>query len=201
MRLHLNENTAGCSPRSSRRCAALTPATVALLSGLRRRGSPRARAASSRAEQLLLTNGLDEGHSGVDGRGAARPRRDRPKRSSWSRRSTCMRRPCERRARASSTCRRRPTSVPLTRCSRRSPDDADHLLTNPNNPTGLSIPMSDIADRARGAARARVRRRGLCRLLGRDADRRSRRRARCRTSSSAGRSPRPTAWPACAPAR
>ena len=62
MRLHLNENTAGCSPAVLRRAARARP--------LRRRRSiptttPRAQAVAGYlgvpADHVLLTNGLDEG--------------------------------------------------------------------------------------------------------------------------------------------
>ena len=74
------------------------------------------------------------------------------------------------------------------------------FLTNPNNPTGVSMPLEAIrADRApRAAGRGGVRRRGVRRVRRRDLHSRACRTSR--TSSSAGRSRRRTAWPACASA-
>ena len=183
----------------TRQDVASTPTTT--------RRSPRPRAASASAPiNVVLTNGLDEA-------------------SCWHRWWRCAerrptiavrgdrRRPGVRHVRrVHRRRRRRVIEVPLgaglrfpaaAGARRRSARRTRIVcLTNPNNPTGLSIPRSAIAAHRRGgAAGARLRRRGLRRLRRADADRRRGARAGFRTSSSAGRSPRPTGWPDCASAR
>ena len=73
------------------------------------------------------------------------------------------------------------------------------FLNTPNNPTGQLIPIADLrAHRRGGAARRRADRRGVHRVRRHDVPAGAG--ALSRTCSSAGRSRRRTAWPACASA-
>ena len=61
LRLHLNENTAGCSPAVTGALAALTPEDIAFYPEYDEAGRAVADAVGVPADWLLLTNGLDEG--------------------------------------------------------------------------------------------------------------------------------------------
>ena len=91
LRLHLNENTAGCSPNVARVLREPDATGRRRLPRLRR-GHLRDRALlRHRRRQLVLTNGLDDGIMlAIAGEPARRAgRRSRSRRSSSSRRSTC----------------------------------------------------------------------------------------------------------------
>ena len=61
LRLHLNENTAGCSPAVLEALARLTPLDLAVYPDYDNAVSAAARRLDVTPDQLLLTNGLDEG--------------------------------------------------------------------------------------------------------------------------------------------
>ena len=65
LRLHQNENTGGCSPRVLEALAALRPDQVGFYPPYRATIEICARHLGVRPEQLMLTNGLDEGILGV----------------------------------------------------------------------------------------------------------------------------------------
>ena len=157
LRLHLNENTAGCSPRvlaalqrpDARRTSRSIPTTTPSISACARCFGRRHR---QRAADQRPRRGHPAGGAGercvartADGR--------RSKRSSSSRRSTCTRRAP---TRAGGADRRHPARAGLrlparARAARRSRRDTRVVfLTNPNNPTGLLDP----ARRARAIAAA-----------------------------------------------
>ena len=105
-----------------------------------------------------------------------------------------------RRARRRGAARARITRFRSTACLRAiTPNTRLVYINNPNNPTGQPVPKDAIRrHRARSRPRAGVRGRGVSRLHGRELSRRGA--ARIPTSSSAARSRRRTAWPACASA-
>jgi histidinol-phosphate/aromatic aminotransferase/cobyric acid decarboxylase-like protein len=61
LRLHLNENTAGCSPAVTEVLAALSPEDIAFYPDYDEAWRAAAAAVGVPADWLLLTNGLDEG--------------------------------------------------------------------------------------------------------------------------------------------
>ena len=202
LRLHQNENTGGCSPRVLEALARLRAGSDRLLPAVRR--SHRRACASYLGvapDRVTLVNGLDEGIMalavGVPAAAGRRP--DARKRSFRSRRS-----------RSSASTRRSPAArlvqvmprpdfaFPLDEVlAAITPNTRVVFLTNPNNPTGVSMPLEAIRTIARRvpAGGDRVRRRGVRRVRRRQLHPRARRRSR--TSSSAGRSRRRSAWPAC----
>ena len=192
----------GCS-RRWRACAPIRSASTRRT----RRRRARARAISaSRAERVTLVNGLDEGIMALAvALSAARRSADRgPKRSSRNRRSRSS---AFDTAVVGGTARAGACRTPIhvsrsTTCSPRSPPNTRVVfLTNPNNPTGVG----DAARRRSARSRARVppgaivfvdeayaEFSGVSFIPELD--------AASRTSSSAGRSRRRSAWPACASA-
>ena len=172
-----------------------------------RDASTRVRAASSASIPTgsSLVNGLDEGIMAVavaylrPPAGRPHSRGDRP---AAGVRDLRVRHRGRRRPDGRGACRGRTSRFALDEVlAAITPRTRVVFLTNPNNPTGVSMPLEAIRTIARRvpAGGGRVRRRGLRRV----------RRARpsspsCRrfpTSSSAARSPRRTAWPGCASAR
>ena len=161
LRLHLNENTAGCSPRVMDVLREPDPRAGGVLSRLRpRRRAPRPRGFGVRTDNVLLTNGLDDGillAALVALRGGAGRRSVR-----GDRRPAGLRHVCGLRRRRRRPDRRRPAAGGLllsaaAAWSRRStPKTRMIFLTNPNNPTGLSIPASAVAAVAQAAPHALV---------------------------------------------
>ena len=201
LRLHQNENTGGCSPRVLEALRTLRADQIGFY-------PPYAATIEACARYLGVAARL--------GRARQRPRRRDHRRSPSP---TCDRRPaasCRKRScrnRHSRSSSSTPKSSAAGRCaSCRAPISAFRsmacsppsrrdtrvvFLTNPNNPTGrVDAAGRDSHDRRRGAGRGdRVRGRGVRRVL-----RRRRSFPSCRrfpTSSSAGRSRRRSAWPAC----
>ena len=206
LRLHLNENTAGCSPRRARGAAGAdarrTPRSIPTTTRRSRRAP---RCSASTADRCCSPTAWTRGSSRPR-RGAARqPARRRSKPSSSCRRSTCT--PLHRRASAagSSRCRSAPDfEFPL--------DDvlaADHAAHAPRLPHEPEQPDGPAHSARRDPARSRrAAPHALVfvdeayadfagdTLIGDPAlD------GTAEPASSAARSPRRTAWPGCAPAR
>ena len=208
LRLHQNENTGGCSPRvlealrvaarrADRRSIRRTQAATEACAALSRRRPPivcRSSTASTKASWRI------------------------------GGRATCGRRPAASVPEAiipepafeifafdtevvggtagARRCRSPTSAFRSTRCSRRSRRSTRVVfLTNPNNPTGVAMPLEAIRDdraaRAAGARSCSSTRRTPS-SAGADVHSRARRVSERR--SSAGRSRRRSAWPACASA-
>ena len=213
LRLHLNENTGGCSPKVVEAVRAFDGRAPGHLPRLPRRhprdrGLPRRRSRSHRAHQRP-----GRGHSaGLDRlpRPAARRRRwsnwarrsrhrrAHPRSSSRNRRSNRISAPRMRWARASCRCRPRHRLRVSGRrgASRDHAEHADRLRQQSEQPERAAGPEGrDSPCRARGRPRAGVRGRGVSRL--------SWARTSCGSGGatptcwSAARSRRRSAWPAC----
>ena len=121
LRLHLNENTGGCSPAVLDAIRGLTAEEIALYPDYARRhrgdgGVVRGPGDAPPAHQRSRRGDPSRRAS----RRSAPSATPRPKRSSWCRRSTCRRRAQKRRAPGSWRCRSAPTSAfRSTRWSRR----------------------------------------------------------------------------------
>jgi histidinol-phosphate aminotransferase len=166
LRLHLNENTAGCSPK-----------VIAALQGLTRRQAAEypdydaANAATANrlgvsADELLLTNGLDEGLLAVSIVTLRSPRsvRLRPDFNSSPEAIVVvpafdMYAACADAAggRVVEVPLNADFSFPLEAVQRAITLDTRLIfLTSPNNPTGLCIPRNDVLEVARSAPNAIV---------------------------------------------
>ena len=145
-------------------------------------------------------------HAGIAGERCAARRPTSPSRRSSSQPAFDMYAACAdaARRRGSSTSRRAGLRVSAAAgdCRRSAANTRIIFLTNPNNPTGLSIPRSSIAAIAAAAPQALVfLDEAYADFSGQTLIERRGARAGFRTSSSDGRSPRPTGWPDCASAR
>ena len=213
LRLHLNENTGGCSPKVVEAVRAFTAERLALYPDFAGAVTETAAFLGVDPEGLVLTNGLDEGillasiaylvpraprglvelgaldvapsgHAG-DRRGAADLRALPPRGQGHGR---------PRRVRAAGAGLRVPTRRAASCRHAEHPPRLRQQSEQPDRPAGRA--GRHPARRARGRTRHRVRRRGVSRL---HAARTSwPRRRSIPTSSSGARSPRPSAWPACA---
>ena len=158
LRLHLNENTAGCSPKVIEALRALTRTDVGFYPDYDAVIAACARRLGVAPEELLLTNGLDEGILAITVealrvRGTTVPD------------AIVVVPAFDMYASTAAAAGARVVEVPL------GPDFAfpvDRILaaigsetrllflTSPNNPTGLSIPKADIVQIARAAPHVRV---------------------------------------------
>ena len=158
LRLHLNENTAGCSPKVIEALRALTRTDVGFYPDYDAVISACARRLGVAPEQLVLTNGLDEGILAITVealrvRGTIVPD------------AIVVVPAFDMYASTAAAAGARVVEVPLgpdfTFPADRilaaiGPDTRLLFLTSPNNPTGLSIPKADIVRIARAAPHVRV---------------------------------------------
>ena len=149
LRLHLNENTAGCSPKVIEALRQIGPEHVAFYPDYEAVTRECARYFGVRPEQLLLTNGLDEGILAAAVACLRQPREAEaiivePAFEMYAVSSTAVG------GRLVQVPPRSDFSFPLTEVLD-AISDATRLvfLTNPNNPTGEPIPRPAIREVAR----------------------------------------------------
>lgn len=159
LRLHLNENTAGCSPAVAEAIAGLTTRELAVYPDYDDVTAACAGHLGSSAERLLLTNGLDDGILAV----AVAASRHSPEAApfealivvpAFDMYGTCA-------EAAGSAIVEVPLgpdfAFPLAQVLAAVTDRTRSIfLTNPNNPTGTSIPRPAILEIARRAPQALV---------------------------------------------
>jgi histidinol-phosphate aminotransferase len=159
LRLHLNENTAGCSPAVLQALARLTPVDLAVYPDYDDAVGASARRLGVRSDWLLLTNGLDEGilaaaMVALRGSSAAAPLEAIVVVPAFDMYASCT-----------DAVGGTVIEVPLgpefgfpLRDVVASVTDRTRLiwLTNPNNPTGQSIPRDAIVAIARSAPNALI---------------------------------------------
>ena len=171
LRLHLNENTAGCSPRGARRHPAQLGARGhRVLSRLRREWCVRPRSTSACRRMATADEWPRRGDPRRRRSPSARPSRRRRRATGGLVAAPGIRHVRRLRARVRGrSWRSRRSGVRRSggrRCSGRSRRDALVFITSPNNPTGVRVGLDDIE---RVAARCRtgprVRGRGVPRLL------------------------------------
>jgi histidinol-phosphate aminotransferase len=157
LRLHLNENTAGCSPKVISALQALTRQQAAAYPDYEAAVEATASRLGVAADELLLTNGLDEGLLAASV--ATLRSRDRSPEAIVVVPAFDMYAAC---ADAAGGC---VVEVPLNTdfsFPRRAvqaavrPDTRLIFLTSPNNPTGLCIPRADVLEIARSVPQAIV---------------------------------------------
>jgi histidinol-phosphate aminotransferase len=159
LRLHLNENTAGCSPRVIAAVQAVTREQAALYPDYERVSRACATRFGIRPENVVLTNGLDEGilltaMVALRGSTAADPFEAIIVQPAFDMYATCAE------AIGGRIMDIPPQSdffFPLDRVlDAFNPKTRVIFLTNPNNPTGLSIPPETVAAVANAAPDALV---------------------------------------------
>ena len=159
LRLHLNENTAGCSPRVIEAIRAMTREQAAFYPDYDRVNDAAARHLGVGRDNVLLTNGLDEGIFlaaliGLRGEPRSDPGEAIVVQPAFDMYAACVD------AVGGRVVDVPPQSdffFPLTRVlSAITPRTRVIFLTNPNNPTGLSIPRDSILAVARAAPGATV---------------------------------------------
>jgi histidinol-phosphate aminotransferase len=158
LRLHLNENTAGCSPKVIDALRGLTRTDIGFYPAYDDVVAACAGVLRVRAEQLVLTNGLDEGILAITiaalrDRETARPE------------AIVVVPAFDMYASTASAVGARVVEVPLGRdfafpvdsiLAAVTPATRLLFLTSPNNPTGLSIPKANIVRIAREAPHVRI---------------------------------------------
>ena len=159
LRLHLNENTAGCSPRVLDALRELTREDAAYYPDYDRVEDAAARRLGVRTDSILLTNGLDEG---IFLTALVALRGSRPADAyeaivvepAFDMYASCVE------AVGGRVIQVQPRTdffFPLTRVlDAIKPETRAIFLTNPNNPTGLSIPKETVIAVARAAPQALV---------------------------------------------
>ena len=159
LRLHLNENTAGCSPRVARALRELTRQQAAIYPDYEHAIDASARHFNLSPNNVVLTNGLDDGimlASLVTLRGA--PASD-PHQGIILQPAFDMYAACVDAAggRVVEVPPQQDFVFPLEQLQRAlTPRTRIIFLTNPNNPTGLSIPRALVAEVAAAAPDALV---------------------------------------------
>jgi histidinol-phosphate aminotransferase len=158
LRLHLNENTAGCSPKVIAALRRLTRTDIGFYPAYDDVVTACAVALRVGAEALVLTNGLDEGIlaltiAALRDRGTAAPE------------AIVVVPAFDMYAATAAAVGARVVEVPLGRdfafpadgiLAAVTPATRLLFLTSPNNPTGLSIPRTDLVRVAREIPRVRV---------------------------------------------
>ncbi len=158
LRLHLNENTAGCSPKVIDALRALTRTDIGFYPDYDAVVSASAARLGVLPEQLVLTNGLDEGILAITiealrERGASTPE------------AIVVVPAFDMYASTAAGVGARVIEVPLGPeftfpveqiLEAIGPETRLLFLTSPNNPTGLSIPRGDIVRVARAAPHVRM---------------------------------------------
>jgi histidinol-phosphate aminotransferase len=158
LRLHLNENTAGCSPRVIDALRRLSRTDIGFYPAYDDVVAACASALHVRAEQLVVTNGLDEGIlaltiAALRDRDAVRPE------------AIVVVPAFDMYASTASAVGARVVEAPLGTdfafpvdriLAAVTPATRLLFLTSPNNPTGLSIPKGDIVRVAREAPHVRI---------------------------------------------
>ena len=169
LRLHQNENTAGCSPRVTAALARLRPDQVSVYPPYSRAVDACARHFGVPPSWLALTNGLDEGIMAAaitrlrqaDGSGVPEAIVPQPAFEIFE---------VDAAVAGGRTVRVAPRpdfSFPLAEVLAAVTERTRIVfVTNPNNPTGTSASTTDVKEIARRlpAGRHRFRRRSLCRL-------------------------------------
>jgi histidinol-phosphate aminotransferase len=157
LRLHLNENTAGCSPKVIAALQALTREQAAAYPDYDDVVNATARRFGVATDELLLTNGLDEGllalsvaqlrpREGLAEAIVVLPAFEMYAASAHAAGGAVVEVPLN-----------PDFSFPLDAVRRAITSDSRLIfLTSPNNPTGLSIPRRDVLEVARAAPRAIV---------------------------------------------
>ena len=159
LRLHLNENTAGCSPAVAKVLRELNRESVALYPDYAFVIAVTARYFGIRADNLVLTNGLDDGimlAALVTLRGAAAedPFEAVIVEPAFDMYAACVEATG---GRIVQVPPQQDFFFPLQRVQEAiGPRTRIVFLTNPNNPTGLSIPKASIAAVAEAAPQALV---------------------------------------------
>ena len=158
LRLHLNENTAGCSPKVLEALRALTRTDVSFYPGYDAEIDACATALRVAPEQLVLTNGLDEGILAITiaahrERGSTVPEAIVvvPAFDMYASTAAGVG------ARIVEVPPGRDFAFPVDRIlAAITPNTRLLFLTSPNNPTGLSIPKEDVLRIARQAPHIRI---------------------------------------------
>jgi len=159
LRLHLNENTAGCSPRVLDVLQRLTREQAAFYPDYDRAASAAARRLGVSEDNVVLTNGLDEGIllTALVGLRGSTP--DRPFDAIVVQPAFDVYAACTDAigGRVVNIAPQADFLFPLERVKQAlTPETRVIFLTNPNNPTGLSIPHETVAAVARAAPQALV---------------------------------------------
>jgi histidinol-phosphate aminotransferase len=157
LRLHLNENTAGCSPKVIAALQSLTRQQAAEYPDYDAAVEATANRLGVSADELLLTNGLDEGLLAVS-IVALRSHTSYPEAivvvPAFDMYAACADAVG---GRVIEVPLNADFSFPLAAVQRAiTPDTRLIFLTSPNNPTGLCIPREDVLDLARSAPNAIV---------------------------------------------
>jgi histidinol-phosphate aminotransferase len=166
LRLHLNENTAGCSPKVIAALQGLTRRQAAEYPDYDAANTATANRLGVSADELLLTNGLDEGLLAVSIVALRSPGSVRVQPDLNSSPEAIVVVPAfDMYAACADAAGGRVVEVPLNadfsfplEAVRRAitPETRLIFLTSPNNPTGLCIPHNDVLEVARSAPNAIV---------------------------------------------